>query len=224
MVPNSSHGAAQPDFSCGKPGTNCPPASPKLVVKRMTIALPFRVYLAPRYNGAVPFTLRDFRPADFDTLWRIDQDCFPPGISYSRTELKVYMRRRGSFTLVAIETAGAAAAAPEPGRAGRPAPGTFPESAPIAGFIVAEADRGSGHIITIDVIASARRFGVGSLLLGGAEDRLRAAKCRSVELETAVDNVSALSFYKRHSYSVIRTSPRYYSNGVDALVLGKEMS
>jgi len=224
MVPNSSRGAAQPDFSCGKPGTNCSQASPKLALKRMTIAFPFRVYVAPRYNGAVPFTLRDFRPADFETLWRIDQDCFPPGISYSRTELKVYMRRRGSFTLVATETAGAAAAAPEPERAGRSAPGIFPEIAPIAGFIVAEADRGSGHIITIDVIAATRRFGVGSLLLRGAEDRLRAAKCRSVELETAVDNVSALSFYKRHSYSVIRTSPRYYSNGVDALVLGKEMS
>ena len=42
-------------------------------------------------------------------------------------------------------------------------------------------------------------------------------------LETAVDNVPALSFYKRHGYNVIRTWPRYYSNGVDALVLKKEL-
>ena len=83
---------------------------------------------------------------------------------------------------------------------------------------------GSGHIITIDVIAPARRFGVGSLLLRAAEDRLHAADCRAVELETAVDNLSALSFYKRHGYSVIRTFPRYYSNGVDALVLEKDPS
>ncbi len=89
---------------------------------------------------------------------------------------------------------------------------------------MAEADvRGHGHIITIDVIASARRFGVGSLLLGTAEDRLRAAGCRSIELETAVDNSSALAFYKRHGYSVIKTFPRYYSNGVDALVLQKDL-
>jgi ribosomal protein S18 acetylase RimI-like enzyme len=39
-----------------------------------------------------------------------------------------------------------------------------------------------------------------------------------------VDNISALSFYKRHGYSVISTSPRYYSNGVDALVLEKDLS
>ena len=62
-----------------------------------------------------------------------------------------------------------------------------------------------------------------ALLLGSAENRLRAAGCSSVELETAVDNLPALSFYKRHSYSVIKTFPRYYSNGVDALVLEKDL-
>jgi ribosomal-protein-alanine N-acetyltransferase len=172
----------------------------------------------------VPFVLRDFQPADFDTLWRIDQDCFPPGISYSRTELKVYMRRRGSFTLVATEAAPASAPVPDSGKARKHSALIPWPNLSIAGFIVAEADRGSGHIITIDVVAAARRSGVGSLLLHGAEDRLRATQCRSVELETAVDNVSALSFYKRHGYSVIKTFPRYYSNGVDALVLEKTLS
>ena len=89
---------------------------------------------------------------------------------------------------------------------------------------MAEADRrGSSHIITIDVLKNARRSGVGSLLLQAAEERLRAARSRSVELETAVDNLTALSFYKRHGYTLIRTIPRYYSNGVDALVLNKEL-
>ena len=44
---------------------------------------------------------------------------------------------------------------------------------------------------------------------------------RLVRLETAVDNSSALSFYKRHGYDVLRAIPHYYSNGVDALVLEK---
>ncbi len=59
---------------------------------------------------------------------------------------------------------------------------------------------------------------MGSLLLRAAEERLRAAGSSAVGLETAVDNLAALAFYKRHGYSVIRTWPRYYSNGVDALV------
>ena len=66
-------------------------------------------------------------------------------------------------------------------------------------------------------------FGIARTLLRAAEERLRAAGSRSVGLETAVDNVSALSFYKRHGYSVVKTWPRYYSNGIDALVMSKEL-
>lgn len=72
-------------------------------------------------------------------------------------------------------------------------------------------------------MAAARRAGLGSLLLTAAEERLRDAGSIAVSLEAAVDNAAALHFYKRHGYSVVRTWPRYYSNGVDALVLEKSL-
>jgi [ribosomal protein S18]-alanine N-acetyltransferase len=163
------------------------------------------------YNDGVEFALREFRREDFDSLWRIDQECFPPGIAYSRVELAAYIRLRGAFTVVAEslrENGGLAGGS----------------RSPVLGFIVAQANRrGVGHILTIDVPPTSRRFGVGSKLLATAEDRLRAASCHSVVLEAAVDNSSALSFYKRHAYSVVKTIPRYYSNGVDAFVLEKEL-
>jgi len=146
----------------------------------------------------VPFVVRDFKPEDFETLWGIDQHCFPPEIAYSRQELRTYMRRRGAFTLVAANEAD--------------------ES--VGGFLVAQSGL-IGHIITIDVLQRNRRAGVGALLLRAAEDRLAAAGSRAVGLETAVDNMPALAFYKRQGYDVIRTWPRYYANGVDALVLEK---
>lgn len=147
------------------------------------------------------FLIRDFKAEDFEMLWRLDQACFPPEISYSQKELRAYIGRKGSFTLVAEEEGKGA----------------------IGGFIVAYGGPVLGHIITIDVAARARRLGVGSLLLQAAEERLRQVGCRGVGLETAVDNVAALSFYKRHGYNVLRTWPSYYANGVDALVMQKKL-
>ena len=158
-----------------------------------------RLVLLDAYNVAVPVTIRDFRPEDFEALWRMDQECFPPGISYSKQELRNYIRQPRAFTLVA-ET----------------------EEGEIRGFIVAHAGA-TGHIVTIDVGPGGRRSGVGSLLLKSAEDRLRKSGCATVGLETAVDNSAAISFYKRHRYNVVRTWPRYYATGVDALVLTKNL-
>lgn len=155
----------------------------------------------------VEISLRDYRREDFETLWRIDQQCFARGIAYSQPELAAYIRRWGSFTLVAESL--------------EPAPAGTPQ---IVGFIVTEAGRrGVGHIITIDVLPAGRRTGTGSKLLRAAEERLRAAQCHSVFLETAVDNTAALAFYKRHDYFLVKTMPRYYSNGVDAFVLRKDL-
>lgn len=154
------------------------------------------------YNDAVPITLRGFQDADFETLWRIDQACFEPGISYSRPELMTYVHLGQAATMVAEEV-----------EAGR-----------ILGFIIAHASRkGLGHIITIDVLPEAQRLKVGSRLLLAAEAWMRAKECSKSYLETAVDNLPALAFYRRHDYFLLKTLPRYYSNGVDAYVLQKDL-
>jgi ribosomal protein S18 acetylase RimI-like enzyme len=156
------------------------------------------------YNELVNFSLRDFRNSDFDSLWKIDQKCFAAGISYSQPELAAYIRLLNSFTVVA-ETSN-------------------PDQSRIVGFVVANANRRrQGHVITIDVLPEARRFGVGSALLSAAEERLRSGQCASVVLETAVNNTSALAFYKRHHYFVVKTVPRYYPDGLDAFVLEKNL-
>ena len=94
----------------------------------------------------------------------------------------------------------------------------------ILGFIVAEFQRNAGHIITIDVIAEARRAGVGSKLLGAAEQKLLQAGAATVALETPVNNEAAIRFYKRHGYFVEKTVPGYYSGQLDALVMTKDLA
>jgi ribosomal protein S18 acetylase RimI-like enzyme len=166
----------------------------------------------------VRFTVRNHRPQDFNTLWKIDQACFPPGIAYSRYELKAFMRHPGAFTLVAEAVPKASG-----GSNGDRVLNRVPSEDSILGFLVAESARGIGHIITIDVRSEARRHRVGSALLEAAELRLLSAQCQMVRLETAVDNAGAISFYKRRGYNVIQTIPHYYSSGVDALMLEKDL-
>jgi ribosomal-protein-alanine N-acetyltransferase len=164
------------------------------------LAYPHREIASSRYNGGVSFLIRQFEKADFDTLWRIDQACFDPQLAYSRPELAFYMRRRGSFTLVAEGDGG------------------------ILGFIVAESRRKTGHIITIDVIAKARRTGVGSVLLLAAEEQLLRAGTVAVVLETPVNNEAAIRFYKQKGYFVEKTVAGYYSGQLDALVMTKDLA
>lgn len=191
----------------------------KKIAARGTDAAP---KLFSRYNDGVSFQIRQFKTADFDTLWRIDQVCFDPQMAYSRPEMAFYMRRPGALTLVAeARTAPNPKATNPPPADGDSIPGQLPR---ILGFIVAETRRQSGHIITIDVVAEARRLGVGSALLLAAEDQLRQGGALTVALETAVNNDPAIRFYKQKGYFVEKTIRAYYSNQLDALVMTKELA
>ena len=147
------------------------------------------------------FRIRKFQKKDFETLWQIDQVCFDAQMAYSRREMAFYMGRPGAFTLIAEGERNAT-----------------------LGFIVAETQRRSGHIITIDVVAEARRLGVGSALLKAAEEQLLEAGARVVALETAVNNEAAIRFYREKGYFVEKTVRGYYSGQLDALVMVKELA
>jgi len=156
------------------------------------------------FNEGVSITLRDSRISEFHLLWQLDQQCFPRGIAYTQRELKHYMEAPGTFTLVA-----------ETNTDGTP---------DLAGFIVGQRHkRGLGHVVTIDVDPRFRREGVGRLMMQAAEERLRSQGCHSVFLETAVDNQTAIAFYKRLGYRTLRVLPRYYMGDLDAFLMAKEL-
>ena len=160
------------------------------------------------------FLLRHYRSADFDTLWRIDQICFPPGIAYSQMELTGFVLRRNAITIVAeFEDLD--------GKEATRASGFDPR---IAGFAVAHPLRKVGRILTLDVLPSARRAGLGVGLMRECEKRLRARSCTEVYLETAVNNEPAIKLYERLGYQILRILPDYYgSHGLDAFRMGKRL-
>src|SRR5947209_9676970 len=136
--------------------------------------------------------LRSCRREDFAQLWGLDQRCFPEDIAYSKQELAYYLRHKSAICLAAWK------------------------ENHLQGFILGHPEaRGFGHIITLDVDSSARRAGLGSTLMKALEEKFVSAGCTSVFLEVAVNNRSALGFYKKHGYSVIKTLPRYYPGNLD---------
>lgn len=145
--------------------------------------------------------LRPYRPSDLQTLYKIDQACFPPGVSYSRKELASFIGSRNSRTWVAEASEG------------------------IVGFLVADRQpQQVGHIITVDVVVEQRRRGVGARLMDAAEDWAKDAGLRLIYLETAEDNLVAQRFYEARGYAKTEKLEGYYSNGTAAWVMVKRLS
>jgi len=149
-------------------------------------------------------SLHRYDPADFDTLYSIDRACYPRGIAYSRSTLRQFLELPGADCLVART-------------------GEGPKSA-VAGFIVAEAAGAEAHIITIDVLESHRRAGVGTALLRAIEQRLAARGVRRVELETATSNAAAVAFWERHGYRKTGVLRGYYLGRFDAWEMRKTLT
>jgi [ribosomal protein S18]-alanine N-acetyltransferase len=148
----------------------------------------------------VKFVLRPYISSDFDALFILDRACYPPGIAYSKSMLRWFLKQPGAICLVA-ENAGE-----------------------IKGFILVEAEPPAGHIITLDVAAECRRCGLGSELTLAAENAMAVRGVREVELETATDNQPGIAFWARHGYRSFHRLPRYYLNQVDALCMCKVLT
>jgi ribosomal protein S18 acetylase RimI-like enzyme len=145
----------------------------------------------------VTFKLRDYTPADFEALFEIDQQCFEPAIAYSRPDLRSYLNLPGGDCVIA-EAAGQT-----------------------AGFLATAHENRVGSVVTIDVLAAYRRMGVAALMLAESERRLAAAGVRTIELETATDNVSAIAFWQKHGYLTRQIRKKYYPDGRDAFSMTK---
>ncbi len=165
------------------------------------------------------FTIRDYRAADFDRLWQIDQACFPDGIAYTQMDLTGFIMKRNAITLVAeMQMASVEEISPADSDVSA-------DGARIAGFAVAHPTRGKiGRVLTLDIVPEARRCGLASRLMEACERRMRAAGCTKVYLETAVNNEPALKLYHKLGYEVVRTLPEYYSShSLDAFLMTKSL-
>jgi [ribosomal protein S18]-alanine N-acetyltransferase len=138
-----------------------------------------------------------------DALFVLDQECFRPGIAYSKAELRYFLFHPRSISVVAESAAG------------------------IAGFAIVEFPlengRRIGHIVTIDVAPEQRRVGVGRLLMDALLDFCRQAEANHLRLEVAVDNEGALAFYRRLGFAETGRIRGFYMGKLDALQMGLDL-
>ncbi len=148
----------------------------------------------PPTTDLQPPSLREILPSDFESLYRLDQICFEPGIAYSREELRRFL---------GIPTADGLVADLE---------GT------IAGFAIGYLARGSvAHIVTLDVHPAFRRRSLGKALLEGLLSHFSRAGAREARLEVSTENSGAIAFYRKLGFRRRRRIPDYYGRGRDAL-------
>jgi [ribosomal protein S18]-alanine N-acetyltransferase len=150
----------------------------------------------------MPPVLRPYDPKDFAALYRLDQGCFPAGISYSKTTLRYFLSLRSAECLVAMD-------------------GGVVEGGHIAGFILTEENPPLAHVITLDVAEKLRRQGIGSALLAESERNLALRGVRTILLETAATNEAGVAFWQRHGYRIEATLKRYYLGRLDAYEMRK---
>ena len=142
--------------------------------------------------------IREYRAADFEKLYEIDQAAFEPGIAYSHLELQFYLRNRASRALIAED------------------------EGEVVGFVIGKYEaRRLGHIITIDVIPHRQRQALGSLLLSEIEGWLWARGAEAIYLETPVDDKGAQAFYEKHGYFILERIENYYNDSLDGFVMMK---
>ena len=144
-------------------------------------------------------TVRQYEARDFGRLHKLDQECFPPGISYSKWSLRYYLSLPGADCLVAEE------------------------GKTLAGFILAEENPPLGHIITLDVAEEFRRKGAGTKMLREMEGHFAFRGVDAVLLETSVENKSGIAFWEKHGYRTEAVVKKYYLGKIDAFEMRKRL-
>lgn len=157
--------------------------------------------------------VRQATQADLLAVLRIERASFPQPWPFSAFER--YLDEPGFLVAVNGGAKG--------GQHGRIAQSDAQRAESVVGYVVADLvpnhGRPLGHVKDIAVHPDCRGEGVGSTLLARALAVLDGHGAQSVKLEVRASNDTALGLYDEFGFQYLRTIPRYYDDGEDALIL-----
>jgi ribosomal-protein-alanine N-acetyltransferase len=132
-------------------------------------------------------------PFDLGRLARLHRSCFRE--PWSRADLSQLLAMPGAFGLVARCRE-------------RTAFGV--DALRSAGFALARIAGDEAELLSIGVAPPFRRRGIAAALLRACMERCRAAGCRAMFLEVAIDNQAAQRLYETHGFQRVGIRPDYY--------------
>lgn len=154
------------------------------------------------------YSLRRFNPADLEAVININRVCLPENyVSYFFID--TFNTLPDAFIVAEIQER-------------------------VIGYIMCRLEHGfsdlkrlrfakKGHIISVAVMPDYRKLGIGTALVEQALSALKAMSVDEMYLEVRTTNEPAINLYKKLSYQVTRTIPRYYFDGSDAYVMTRAL-
>ncbi|UCG45326.1 MAG: GNAT family N-acetyltransferase [Candidatus Bathyarchaeota archaeon] len=140
---------------------------------------------------------------DLNLLHRVERECFAKD-AYTLKQIAFLLEDPNSLSLVALV------------------------NEKVVGFIIGQIHDSSGmrigHVCTLDVVTKYRRKGIGCQLLTKLERLFKEENVKDCFLEVDVENVGALSLYRKHEYTELARLKNYYSKGVDGVRLKKRLA
>lgn len=94
----------------------------------------------------------------------------------------------------------------------------------IVGYVGLAAIDGTGDVQTVAVRRDRQGTGLGALLLNSLLTEAQNRGCAEVILEVRADNTPAIALYERRGFVRIAERPRYYQDGVAALIMRKSVA
>jgi ribosomal-protein-alanine N-acetyltransferase len=91
------------------------------------------------------------------------------------------------------------------------------------GFVLARSAADEAEILTLLVLPPYRRRGLARALLEAAVEKARAEGAKTMFLEVAANNRAGRALYIAAGFVQQGIRPRYYEDGVDALLLSRSL-
>jgi [ribosomal protein S18]-alanine N-acetyltransferase len=145
-------------------------------------------------DQSAQFAITKFKPADLDTLVRLDTRLFGPD-GFSRTVFKQFVRQPHSIFWVAWS------------------------GSTLAGYIVATLMGRTGYVASIAVDIPFQRQGLARRLLAGVHEVYRQRGAVEIKLHVRAGNAPAIALYRKLGYEIEKTIPRYYADKAPALLM-----